>query len=70
MLKRTERVFIDTGSEYLTTPDLAAHLKVGLSKARAISAAANATIRIGRTTRHHKPTIDRYMQNMLTGSEK
>ena len=70
MRKQINRVFVPSGTEYLDTEQLAAYINTGLTKAKAISKAANATIRIGRTTRHHKPTIDRYMQNMLTGSEK
>ena len=70
MNKRTERLFVDTGSEWLTDPDLAAYLKVGLSKARAISAAANARVRCGHAARNHRPTIDNYMKNMMTGNEK
>lgn len=71
MRKQINRVFVPSGTEYLDTEQLAAFLNVGLTKAKTIGRNANATVRIGRTTRYHLPTVERYMlQNMQTGSIK
>lgn len=61
----TKRVFIDTGSDYLTTPELAGYLNVGLSTARKISAAAKATVKVQDKTRHYRPLIDKYMKQQI-----